>query len=152
MIDGILFLCIFQSIMIIVIFICVIEHDDVGFIDYKLSNFLITTNNKLQFLTECIIEMKHRWIKLEYDESYGRCEEEPVIEGNDMEAVGMLRLNEWKYKSGGYYTIPILINVNDILSVVELDNCYVDGSKITMSNDKVFIVQENTEDITHMIF
>ena len=116
-----------------------------------MSNFLITTNNKLQFLTEAIIEMKHRWIKLEYDELYGGCKEELGIEENDMEAVCMLKLNEWKYNNGAYYTVPLLLNVNEISSITDLAG-YINGSEIVMCNGNKFSVKESTEFITDMIF
>ena len=131
MINGIFALCTFQSIMVIIIFICVIGMDDVRFLDHKLSNFLITTNNKLQFLTECIIEMKQ--------------------EECDMEAVCMLKLNEWKYNNGAYYTMPLLLNVNEISSITDLAG-YINGSEIVMCNGNKFSVKESTEYITDMIF
>ena len=68
-----------------------------------------------------------------------------------MEAICMLRLNRWEYNNGGYHTVPLLVNINEISSVVELEG-YVDGSEITMCNGNRFSVKESTEDITNMIF
>lgn len=63
-----------------------------------------------------------------------------------------IELQEYYYRGGGYLTKPLLLNVNEISTVIEDDgNHYTDSRTVVMNNKKVYFVKDSYEDIVRKI-
>lgn len=63
-----------------------------------------------------------------------------------------IELQEYYYRGGGYLTKPLLLNANEISSIIEDDgHNYADGRTVVMNNRKVYFVKDSYEDIVSKI-
>lgn len=63
-----------------------------------------------------------------------------------------IELQEYYYWGGGYLTKPLLLNVNEISTVIEDDGRhYTDSRTVVMNNRKVYYVKDSYEDIVRKI-
>lgn len=63
-----------------------------------------------------------------------------------------IELQEYYYRGGGYLTKPLLLNVNEISTVIEDDGShYTDSRTVVMNNRKVYYVKDSYEDIVRKI-
>lgn len=63
-----------------------------------------------------------------------------------------IELQEYYYRGGGYLTKPLLLNVNEISTVIEDDGShYTDSRTVVMNNRKVYSVKDSYEDIVRKI-
>ena len=63
-----------------------------------------------------------------------------------------IELQEYYYRGGGYLTKPLLLNVNEISTVMEDDGShYTDIRTVVMNNRKVYYVNDSYEDIVRKI-
>lgn len=63
-----------------------------------------------------------------------------------------IELQEYYYRGGGYLTKPLLLNVNEISTVIEDDGShYTDSRTVVMNNKKMYFVKDSYEDIVRKI-
>lgn len=63
-----------------------------------------------------------------------------------------IELQEYYYRGGGYLTKPLLLNVNEISTVIEDDgHNYTEGRTVVMNNKKMYFVKDSYEDIVRKI-
>lgn len=63
-----------------------------------------------------------------------------------------IELQEYHYRGGGYLTKPLLLNVDEISTVIEDDgHGYVRGRRVVMNNRKTYYVKDSYADIVRML-
>ena len=63
-----------------------------------------------------------------------------------------IELQEYYYRGGGYLTKPLLLNTNEISSIIEDDgHNYIGGRTVVMNNKKIYLVKDRYEDIVRKI-
>lgn len=63
-----------------------------------------------------------------------------------------IELQEYYYRGGGYLTKPLLVNANEISTVIEDDgHNYIEGRTVVMNNKKIYFVKDSYEDIVSKI-
>lgn len=62
-----------------------------------------------------------------------------------------VELHELRYHNGGYYTEPLLCNIDEISNVFESESRYVDARIIVMKNKKIYRVQDSYDEIVKKI-
>ena len=63
-----------------------------------------------------------------------------------------IELQEYYYRGGGYLTKPLLLNVDEISTVIEDDgHGYVCGRTVVMNNGKTYFVNDSYEEIVRKI-
>lgn len=58
-----------------------------------------------------------------------------------------IELQEYYYRGGYYLTKPLLLNGDEISTIVESDSGYSDGRTVVMKNGKTHLVKDSYEDI-----
>ena len=62
-----------------------------------------------------------------------------------------IELQAWNYHNGGYMTVPVACNINEISNITE-ESCYsVDGCRVIMNNGTSYFVKNEYNDIISMI-
>ena len=63
-----------------------------------------------------------------------------------------IELQEYYYRGGGYLTKPLLLNVDEISTVIEDDgHSYTEGRTVVMNNKKMYFVKDKYEEIVRKI-
>lgn len=63
-----------------------------------------------------------------------------------------IELQEYYYRGGGYLTKPLLLNINEISSIIDDDgHDYTEHRTIVMNNKKIYYVKDSYADIVRMI-
>lgn len=63
-----------------------------------------------------------------------------------------IELQEYYYRNGAYLTKPLLLNANEISSIIEDDgHGYVRGRTVVMNNRKAYFVKDSYNEIMRKI-